>query len=60
MNTRQLYHDWNADYYYSAVHTAPDRKASDCLECGLCVSVCPQKLPIRDSLAQLQKELDAL
>ena len=23
MNTKQLYHDRNADYYYSAVHTPP-------------------------------------
>ena len=32
MNTKQLYHDWNADYYYSVVHTVPGRKASDCLK----------------------------
>ena len=29
MNTKQIYHDWNADYYYNVVHTAPGRKASD-------------------------------
>lgn len=34
MNTKQLYHDWNADYYYSVVHTVPGRRASDCLKCG--------------------------
>ena len=32
MNTKQLYHDWNADDYYSVVHTAPGRRASDCLK----------------------------
>ena len=39
----------------------PDsEKALHCVRCGKCEAVCPQKLPIRDSLAQLQKELDAL
>ena len=29
MNTKQIHHDWNADYYYNVVHTAPGRRASD-------------------------------
>ena len=35
-------------------------KASDCIACGQCESVCPQHLPIRKALAQLQMELDQL
>ena len=58
MNTRQLYYDWNAAYYYSAVHTAPGRKASDCLECGKCEAVCPQHLPIRQLLKDVAKEFE--
>ena len=58
MNTRQLYYDWNADYYYSAVHTSPGRKASDCLECGKCEAVCPQHLPIRQLLKDVAKEFE--
>lgn len=39
----------------------PDgEKAKNCVRCGKCEAVCPQKLPIRTALAQLQKELDAL
>ena len=39
----------------------PDsEKALHCVRCGKCEAVCPQKLPIRDSLAKLQSELDAL
>ena len=39
----------------------PDNeKASRCIRCGKCEAVCPQKLPIRASLARLQEELDAL
>ena len=39
----------------------PDsEKASHCVRCGKCETVCPQELPIRTALAQLQTELDAL
>ena len=58
MNTKQLYHDWNADYYYTEVHTAPGRKASDCLKCGKCEKVCPQHLHIRDLLADVAAEFE--
>lgn len=58
MNTKQLYHDWNADYYYSVVHAAPGRKASDCLKCGKCEKVCPQHLPIRKLLEDVAKEFE--
>ena len=58
MNTKQIHHDWNADYYYSEVHTAPGRRASDCLECGKCEKVCPQHLPIRKLLKDVAKEFE--
>ena len=39
----------------------PDaEKAIHCVHCGKCEAVCPQHLPIRDSLAKLQTELDSL
>ncbi len=58
MNTKQLHHDWNADYYYEEVHTAPGRRASDCLKCGKCEKICPQHLPIRKLLEDVAKEFD--
>ena len=58
MNSKQLYHDWNADYYYSVVHTVPGRKASDGLKCGKCEKVCPQHLPIRKVLEDVAKEFE--
>lgn len=58
MNIKQLHHDWNADYYYEEVHTAPGHRASDCLKCGKCEKICPQHLPIRKLLEEIAKEFD--
>lgn len=52
MNARQLYHDWNAGYYYD-VHARPGHRASDCVGCGQCEHACPQHLPIRELLREV-------
>lgn len=58
MNTKQLYHDWNADYYYNEVHARPGHKASDCVKCGRCEKACPQHLPIRQLLMDVVEEFE--
>lgn len=58
MNTRQIYHDWNADYYYNQIHTKNKGKASDCIKCGKCEKACPQHLPIRNLLIEVAKEFE--
>ena len=59
MNTKQLHHDWNADYYYNVVHTGGGKgKASDCIQCGKCEKACPQHLPIRKLLVDVAKEFE--
>jgi len=57
MNTKNIYHDWNADYYYD-IHTNKGGKASDCIKCGKCEKSCPQHLPIRDLLVKVTKEFE--
>ncbi len=58
MNTKNIYHDWNANYYYDEVHTKNGGKASDCIKCGKCEKACPQHLPIRDLLKNVAKEFE--
>ena len=58
MNTKQLYKDWNADFYYHEVHTKNKGKASDCIRCGKCEKICPQHLPIRNLLQDVAKQFD--
>ena len=48
----------DAGCYYNVVHTAPGRRASDCVKCGRCEKVCPQHLPIRRLLEDVAKEFE--
>lgn len=58
LNTKNLYHDWNADYYYNEVHTKNRGKASDCIQCGKCEKACPQHLQIRNLLKDVVQEFE--
>lgn len=58
LNTKNLYHDWNADYYYNEVHTKTKGKASDCIACGKCEKICPQHLQIRALLKDVAQAFE--
>ena len=53
-----VFHDWNADYYYNQVHTVHNGKAGACIRCGKCEKVCPQHLKIRELLKEVPKEFE--
>lgn len=57
MNAKQMYRDWNADFYYG-VHTKVNGKASACIGCGRCEKACPQHLEIRRLLANVAAEFE--
>ena len=60
MNAKQLHQDWNADFYYTEIHTAHNGKASDCIKCGKCEDICPQHLHIRDLLEQVATQFEGV
>ena len=45
--------DWAAQRYATL-----DKKASDCIECGLCETRCPYQLPIRQLLKNAAEKLE--
>lgn len=60
---------WNTYHVYENKQDAIRRwtkeiedaqKAKNCIKCGKCEQVCPQKISIRDDLARLQTEFDEL
>ena len=58
MNSKKLFNNWNSEYYYSDVCTKNKGKASDCIECGACEKICPQKLKIRELLKSVAEEFE--
>lgn len=58
-NTKKIFGDWNADYYYNNVAIDTEHaRASECLKCGMCESVCPQHLSIRNLLQEVAEEFE--
>ncbi len=57
-NSFKAFRNWNAEYYYNDVFTLRGGKASECIGCGKCESICPQHLPIRNLLSDVAKTFE--
>ncbi len=59
LNSKNVFQNWNADFYYSNVLTTEGHsKASECIKCGMCERVCPQHLEIRNLLQDVAAEFE--
>lgn len=58
LNSHEAFHNWNTGFYYETVLTVGHGKASECLGCGMCESVCPQHLPIRELLGKVAETFE--
>ena len=58
LNAKKTFNNWNTEYYYNNIHTVGHGKASDCIKCGKCETICPQHLKIRKLLVDVAKEFE--
>ena len=57
MNMKKVFRDWHQESVYAEL-TKEGGKASACVRCGQCESVCPQHLPIRDLLVKVAETFE--
>ena len=56
-NAKLAFGDWNSEWYYE-IHTKNNGAAKDCIRCGKCEAICPQKLPVRKLLRDVSAMFD--
>ena len=57
LNAKRIYNNWSSSMYYS-IHTSGKGKASDCIKCGKCEKICPQKLVIPRLMEEVANTFD--
>ncbi len=57
-NTYHMYRQYDKVQNAWEVNLGDAAQAKNCVKCGKCETMCPQKLSIRDNLMQVQKDLD--
>lgn len=57
-NTYHMYQNYYAVNWKWEHDMGPEHQAKNCIKCGKCEKVCPQKLKIREDLEKVQEDLD--
>lgn len=57
-NEQKVFTGVSRQFHYDVFYTKKNGKASDCIECGACESICPQHLSIRELLKDVAKEFE--
>ena len=58
VNNSRRYKNFGAKWWYGFTVGGKNGKASDCISCGQCEDICPQKLPIIELFKQASSELE--
>lgn len=58
VNSVRRYSTFNGKSHYAFITGGTRGKASDCIECGQCEDICPQKLPIIELLKKAVNEFE--
>ncbi len=57
-NTYHMYQKYSMVRHHWENGLGEEKQAKNCVKCGKCEAVCPQKLHIREDLARVQEDLD--
>jgi predicted aldo/keto reductase-like oxidoreductase len=57
-NTYHMYQNYNAVKWAWETNLGDAKQAKNCIKCGKCEKVCPQKIQIRENLERVQADLD--
>lgn len=57
-NTYHMYQNYNTVSWRWEMDLGQEHQAKNCVECGKCEKVCPQKISIREDLKKVQADLD--
>lgn len=57
-NTYHMYQNYNAVSWKWEHDIGTEKQAKNCVKCGKCEAVCPQKISIREDLSKVQKDLE--
>ncbi len=58
-NDAYIYDDITSSRISYHTFLTEDKRASACIECGTCEEACPQQIPIRKHLKEIQKVFEA-